>query len=99
MRKHTSLSTVLASMLAENKRLVACVAALKSLVDEATKLDCQPSSADASVYLKQCVGCEHLYQLPVPSSCDCMENPDNEYQDYIAAPLYQENCELEKRNK
>ena len=37
------------------------------------------------VTLYECVGCGHLYQQIV-SQCDCMENNDNVYREWIAAP-------------
>ena len=36
--------------------------------------------------LYECTGCGHLYEER-PSSCECMENPANTYNDWVAKPV------------
>lgn len=35
------------------------------------------------VALYECIGCGHMYMAPV-SRCDCMENPENLYREWVA---------------
>ena len=36
--------------------------------------------------LFECVACKHLYQGAPTSECDCGENPENQYREWIASP-------------
>lgn len=41
-------------------------------------------STEAGREMHECIGCGHLYDTPAPSSCDCCNNPDNEYRPWVA---------------
>ena len=48
------------------------------------------------VTLYECVACKHLHQHKV-SQCDCLENHDNEYREWIAHPKYTSSAALQDK--
>ena len=39
---------------------------------------------EADRAMHECIGCGHLYGTPAPLSCDCCNNPGNEYRPWVA---------------
>jgi len=49
----------------------------------------QPVQVDTSQTLYECVG-KHLYQIK-QTSCDCLQNPSNQYREWVAQPVQEPN--------